>query len=73
MKNSTKAKNKVSTLLKSLAGVYTISPFIGNEVIVTLDNLSRVYVNFSYNDNYDKIKLSTQFGLIELNDHIINL
>ena len=42
MKNSTKAKNKVMALLKSLTGVYTISPFIGNEVIITMDNLSRV-------------------------------
>lgn len=71
MKNSTKAKNKVMALLKSLTGVYTISPFIGNEVIITMDNLSRVYVNFSYNDSYDKIKLSTQFGLDDLKNHII--
>ena len=73
MKNSNLAKNAVLKLVKSLTGVYKISPYIGNEIIVTMDNLDKIYVNFTYNDNYSKIKLSTQFGLIELNNYIIEL
>ena len=63
-------KRKVEKMLRSHQDVYSIGSWAGTELKVTLENLDPAFVKFNLNDDETKYKITTCFGLSELNNTI---